>query len=355
MAAKSQAYVRVFLVPTTSYITYSQQCNINTLAALLNDSQKIFQFIVMGGKTARGLPIIKETQLKYINFNPSHRKPPDVEREAVNSYIVDLDAFTQIKRFLEKNVSNGFRDDDLAIAISSDVYVPDIPDNAFDSEAASDSYSCLGSGVTINDIDNNKEKQFNNIAIISLARVGLIFPEAWDKDRDVHARRAIISRYIVTNIAHFLAGRIFSQDLDRDHQALCVAEANWIGGEKASYQAKGLCELCKDCVKEVGVANKFKEIGNWSRFIRGIDDVTGVAERIDKLVEERGRYKYFIELAAVVAAAGLVANLLAGYSRDITIWDYSLSHYPAVSLAILGALVAAVLRIRIWYRNKRIP
>jgi hypothetical protein len=304
---------------------------------------------------SRRLPIIKNTPLRHVKFNDSHRKPPDVEREAINSYIVDFDAFAQIKRFLERNASNGLKDDDLAIAISSDVYVPDIPDNAFDSDAASDSYSCLGSGVTVNDTDNNKDKQFHNIAIISLARVGLIFPEAWDKDRDVHARRAIISRYIITNIAHFLAGRIFSQDLDRDHQALCVAESNWMGGEKASYQARGLCELCKERVKQIGIADKFNEKSNWSEFTKGIDDVTGVADRIDKMVEERGRYKYFIQLAAVVAAAGLVANLLAGYSRESTILEYTLNHYPAVLLAILCALTAALLRIRIWYRNKRIP
>jgi hypothetical protein len=64
--------------------------------------------------------------------------------------------------------------------------------------------------------------------------------------------------------------------------------------------------------------------------VEAINDVTGVADWIDKRVEERKRYKYFIELAAVVAAAGLVTNLLAGYSNDQTAIDYSLKHYPAV-------------------------
>jgi hypothetical protein len=155
----------------------------------------------------------------------------------------------KLSRFLKKNPSIGFKNDDLAIAIGSDVYVPDIPDNAFDSNAASDSYSCLGSGVTINEIDNNKDKPFQNIAIISLAMLGLVFPEAWDKDRDIHSRRAIISRYIVTNIAHFLGGRIFARDLDRDIRH-CVWRRPTGSGERERHTKR------KDFVNAAQISSK---------------------------------------------------------------------------------------------------
>jgi uncharacterized membrane protein len=91
--------------------------------------------------------------------------------------------------------------------------------------------------------------------------------------------------------------------------------------------------------------------------VRAINDVIGVAEWVDKRVSERARYKYLIELAAVVAAAGLVTNLLAGYSShdNSSLLEYAGSHYPAVGFAILGIIIALFLVVRIWYRTKQIP
>jgi hypothetical protein len=370
MAATSKARLRVFLVPTTSYQMHSQGCDLSKIASALTAAQDSFEFIVIVRTDGSRLEITKNQSLKFIKFNESQRLSVAEVEEALGLYVVDLDAFEQINEFLNQNVNGGLKDYDLAAAICSRVYVPDVSDNEFFGDEK-DAYSCLGSGISILDINNNHNNPYRNIAVISLARLSIVYPEAWDSNKEGEEKRAIISRYIIANIAHLLAGRMFAEDLDRNHQAMCVAESNYFGGERASYHAKGLCQECEQKVMtpQIGLADKYKgrlkkkyksifkrrEIKEPVRVVKAINEVTCVAEKIDNKIKRKATMKRRIELAGVVVFAGLTAALLAGYSKGQSVFDYSIDHYIAVSIAFVSVLLVIYYKIIMWRIDKSLP
>jgi hypothetical protein len=222
-------------------------------------------------------------------------------REQVDRYISDLDALRQVDIFIRgylRNCSPPFSDGDMAIVIGSQIYIPDTEEEKIYGIPELDSYSCLGNLVSLKDEDNNNPKEFHNIGLISLTRASILFPDIWDpvpkvwlleflESRKLKAR-AKIARYIILNIAHFLAARSFGKSLAREHRSRCVAETNWdsLGGELNSYSAPGVCqECCADAGKD-GTANIYRRFAV-SRIISAINDATSVANRIEEWVEEK--------------------------------------------------------------------
>lgn len=95
--------LRVVLVPTDTYDLCSHGCDLHKVADRLNECQRCYEFVVLSThrrNRRRPLPEGLALRKRKILFNGSIRKaaPKSIsEREkAVDTYIVDTDAFEQI-------------------------------------------------------------------------------------------------------------------------------------------------------------------------------------------------------------------------------------------------------------------
>ena len=359
--------IRVFIVAAETYSVFSQGCNLKNVISRLNGSQNVFDFVAVTNEREAidsGLEISRRIDLEHTVLPlPGFSHVSNTQKEVIKNYVSDIDAFHQIELFITNRYMHDpapVSDTDLIIVIDSNVYVPKTTEGIAElyGEPSLDSYSCLGNLVSMEDENNNDPKQFHGIAIISLARSSILFPEIWEGMSKINAR-AKIARYIIVNIAHFLAARSFGESLVHEHMSRCVAETNWQGGESVSYSARGLCEQCRAYAGKSGPANMFKRF-QVRDLAKAINDITGVANKIDRLIEERKIHTVMIVFSMITLSLGVFANLLAGFEINLKdpylgLGAYGWKHLPASLLTAMAFLVGLGLFGRWVTINRRLP
>jgi hypothetical protein len=273
--------------------------------------------------------------------------------------IVDLDAFEQLQACARSAVGKQPSRDGIIIGIGSEVISEDRPDAEWTGIREEDAYSCLGDLMSFDVTDNDIDRTFRNVCYISLARAyskTVFGAPLLDPHLEKLERRAIVARYLIANIAHALSSILFRQPLPREHNALCVAETAWSGGELESYSAKGLCESCREVAQTRGLARYYvAALRNWETAYRCIESVTQVSTMIDKDVSFYDRFKRWVEFTIAAGFIGTFVALLVTYDSKDPPLAFLEAHWPAsfVILAFLASTTFAY--IRFWLKSRAIP
>jgi hypothetical protein len=133
LSEASAERIRVILFPTSTYHAYGRGCNLPKLCRLLNKSQEAFIFGVesripsTADRTYRQSGIRLRHKITLQNKKTLPGKAADVAQATLNSYFADLDVFEQIKESHWYVMGRALSDKEFAIAIGSEVVVPDIP------------------------------------------------------------------------------------------------------------------------------------------------------------------------------------------------------------------------------------
>lgn len=297
----SNSPIDVYIVPTTSYNLLSKGTSLFKLCDILNKQQKKYQqsfrFYVLlahfmlekdvSTKAYDNMGLVLEQKQPFENFrfNEMCHTPIGIREEARRNYIADKDAFQQITSFAASTVGRVAVQNSMIVGIGSEVISEDDRYAEVTGIAEDDAYSCLGNVMSTKDDNNNNEYKYQNVCYISLARAtaDAVFPELKAMPDGALTSRAIVARYITANLCHFISGRIFVKNLNRDHGALCVAESNWTsgGGERAAYAAEGLCRKCMLEIQKTGVANKYRENIDWLSGAIAIAALSSIPNKID--------------------------------------------------------------------------
>ena len=376
MPKRSTGKIRILLFPTSTFYVDSRGCSLPKLCARLNKVQKIFDFIIFTRESAcepikkhdshdsydnSGLRLKHRLELQYKN-TLKEQHDTGVENATLDTYFVGLDVFEQIKECYWFIAGKELKNDELAVSIGSEVVVPDVVDNKFFCDAAMDSYSSLGDafGETAENYDekssydnNNDQRRFGNIAAICLLRCNLLFPE--QKSDSGKYSRAIVARYIILNLCHFMTAELFAKALIREHPGRCVADTSWSGleGERSGYSNARVCKECTELADEYGVANKFKQYTS--------KEVLGVIQKLCREAEEISKksqksYEKLIEYSLIVGGVGLTTALAAGYDTNKdTIGEYLNGHLYMVIAAGMFFAVGMIIEIMALLTDRRLP
>ena len=93
---------------------------------------------------------------------------------------------------------------------------------------------------------------------------------------------------------------------------------------------------------------------------KAINDITGVANKIDRLIEERKIHTVMIVFSMITLSLGVFANLLAGFEINLKdpylgLGAYGWKHLPASLLTAMAFLVGLGLFGRWVTINRRLP
>ena len=383
--------IRVVLVPSQTYEVSSYQCNLRLLRDRLNESQDCFLFLTLKdqgvprqpgspfGSYRSGAKIERITPLANVKPKQIGAKTLDERQVAVDTYIEYKDVFRQLleftssrdledpettfrarvrqffdsfRRVLSKRPDR-FRDDDLIVGIGSEVAMPDLDAEA-EGTAELDAYACLSYwGDDSEGMDNNIYEPLNQVCFISLRRLALVFPEATSTDQPERAR-ALVSRYVIMNVAGYLAARTVASSPGHFEATGCLNEEAWIGAEREGYYVRGFCDACLDKYESLPVAVIYKR---WStaELVKAIEKMADVPRQFDESLKNFARRTDYRRFAALTVATGLFSNLLL----DVTLrpWDvqkdFSHFHVNTHYLAIATAITAIAISYGIGYATAR--
>ena len=270
---------RILLIPSASIDLFGQGVDLVKLVRYLNRNlessalrHRVKFFVVVDGNIehrtgkqslyrAKALQIRQKIPFKTFRVTRNSPVTSDVFSAAREACIVDIDAFTQLKEEACKAMMNKeIVEFGLVIGLGSEVVRDDREDAEYTGIKEEDAYSCTAWVKSFETTDNDVYDPLRNISFISLARAyckDVFRLDLSDIGTKPHEKRAIISRFIVANIAYALSGNLFRRPLPRDHSELCVAETCWHGGERESYAATGLCSACQRLAKETGLTERY--------------------------------------------------------------------------------------------------
>jgi hypothetical protein len=369
--------IQVFLIPTRNIDLYSHGIDLAKLAEYLNGSIRhslhscCLQFKVILDKSVDNT-FGRQAEYKYLGLDLKQIQPfrhfelaasgtttSNNLKVARETAIVDLDAFEQLQACARSEVRKHPASYAIIVGIGSGVISEDRADAEWTGIREEDAYSCLGDIMTYDVTDNDTDRTFRNVCYISLARAyskTVFGPRLSEPHLKKPAQRAIIARYLIANIAHALSAILFRQPLPREHNALCVAETAWSGGELESYSATRLCESCRRMAQTGGLARYYvATLRDWETAYRCIESVTQVSTMIDKDVSFYDRYNRWVDFTIAAGLIGTFFALLVAYDSKDPLPAFLEAHWPA-SFVILAFLVSTIFtRIRFWLKSRAIP
>ncbi|AXC11985.1 hypothetical protein ACPOL_2672 [Acidisarcina polymorpha] len=264
------------------------------------------------------------------------------------------------------------RTKDLAIAVGAGVYVWDDPEMVYTYSREDDGYTCLSDiHLKINSVTAPREADppdhtFSAYGIISFVPYECLFQHPFYEESDIN--RASIGRYLVTNIAHFLAARAFWSTLARDHSVNnCLMETNWGGGDYIGpYLTAGLCSECIEIVEsrplEERLSYRLKarapnDIYIALRQICAVPAQWDISLRIVNILGSK-----VIPFLFIGIGVGLFTNLLAGYGRSDfrtslghDLGQYAWQHMLAVTTALAAIAAIPVCRLALSLMRRTLP
>ena len=377
------ARITVFLVPTRSIDSYSQGIDLVKLARYLNRSlssfrnRRVLDFKVVtehriersAGKqkdySRAGLDLRPRWRFRHFNLANQITVTEDQLEEYKQTCLVDLDAFEQIKEFVlsaaeEKEIELG-----QIIGIGSEVVSEDREGAQWKGKSKEDAYSCIRDVMTFPEYDNDFYRPSWNVTFISLARAWStsIFGQQLDRGEPYGlANRAIISRYIISNLSGCIAASVFKTPLSDRHIQLCVASDAWGDEEAQSYAASGLCGSCQAVARTSGLAARYKQVFRTPQAaFRVVEQLAVASKKIEADVAFKETYDKFINIVAIAILSAAFVGLIVTYESNdkLRIYDnlktYSAKHWPAVALCVVGFLSCAIARLILWIRTTRVP
>ena len=348
------------------YIVQTNDCwPLAPLVAQLNNCQHVFRFTLADRNlTGQRLRINPTVNLREV----ARLSPADGRRRILQSYLTENDWADQTRRFLE--TCSGFefdQNEDLAVAIGAGVYVLDDEGVTFQGNREADAYTCIYDYRTIENATVDTPnfgigKPFDAFAAISAIRFEPVFGCRYQVASDKN--RADRARYIVTNLAHFLATRAFWIPLAREHSGQsCVMETSWGGGDYlAGYYTNGICEACVDLLhsKVSGPIVSYRLRQHSERdVIQALDSLCRLPDTWDRYVRACNLLRgTMLPLFSSAIGLGLLTNLLAGFANSHgttqthELLEYIKEHRIALVvtgfsafLAIVSLLILEVLRL----------
>ena len=370
--------VTVYLVPTRSIDLFSEGIDLFRLARYLNlvlshgRTAHVIEFkvVIEGGVERRprrqhlyrdkGLDLRQIVPFKHFKLADAEGLPHYVNSSYEYVNIVDLDALGQLKTFVEDTVGEAAADFHLILGIGSEVISDDKEGYEWSGRSEDDAYSCLGDIMSYPDASNEDYRPSRNVAFISLARAHAenVFGDPLsDQKSSAYDKRAVISRYLVSNIAHALSGFLFRNPLPREHVAMCVAATVWAGGERASYSAAGLCEKCQRRAMQEGLTSRYARVlHDPGTAIACIGRLETASRKIEADARFQDRFKAFLSFCVAAGLIGTFIALVVTYdsSEDAPL-PFLREHWPAALLSIIfiGASIAAW--VTSMARSRRIP
>ena len=378
--------IRVYLIPTTTYHLCSYDVDIQKMAQRLNEVQTVYEFLVPLSSSASELPRVsrggltvqKKTELSYKKSPNGPAENMDESDLSLQNYFsvddVSQQAIKYSKNLIEESTCRALSHDDLIILLCGEVVVRSTIDYKFEQNAALDAYSLI-SVLSFEEVcplteSSNEICAYNNdiqpcqqVGVISLRRLPVVFPEINYTDVPQRARN-MVSRYMITNIASFIANRTFSVFLSHHKMTGCLNETNWVGGERESYYAD---DFCQSCLKDY---NHYKISVRYSRFsvekvLFAVRAMTKVIDRFDETLLSSEKASLWLNVALVAVSLNIVDAIFVDvvwreheelkWPEWIQPWLLVKPHWPALFFAAVVALFGGFYLLRHFQRHRNLP
>ena len=355
------------------------------VAKSLNEAQRVYEFVVplpyqskhLPRVSRGGLNIQKRTALSYKDNLDDSSKGDEESDLSLKTYMSIDDVSEQALQY-SKIIVEGFTgkpltSDDLIVLLCGEVVVRSVIDYEFEKDAGLDSYSLISvpsfdkCPLTANSREicdyNNSIQPNQQVGVISLRRLPIVFPEINYTDVPQRARN-IVSRYMITNIASFVANRTFAVFLSHHEMTGCLNETNWVGGERESYYADDFCQGCLDDYTHYQVNARYSRFSVTS-VCSAVRSMTKIIDDFDETIRSAEKAYLWINIALVAVSLNIADAIFVDvvwreheelhWPAWIQPWFLVKPHWPALLFAILVALFGGAYLARYFQKHRNLP